>query len=330
MKQTLILIFFVFSFAEILSAQENQDTIRPSKTDTILNSNIKTDSSHHIDSATGKKEQAVLSKDSVFKRKTTNSLWLFDSGDFFTRENLFKQLLFHNPYFDFHSAPLKALSEKKESLSKEVLFYVMIIFLLVFGSLKNLFPRYFSDLFRHFFRTSLKQRQIREQLMQAPLPSSLFNGFFVVTLALYIDFLLQHYHLMPFESFWLMFLYCCAGISIIYLVKFGGLKIAGWLFNMKRATDSYIFIVFIINKMIGIFLLPFLVLLAFTRGNIYMAVVTLSWCVIAFLLLYRFVLSYRTIRKEVKFNLFHFLLYLIAFEAAPLLLIYKVVLFFFR
>ena len=44
-----------------------------------------------------------------------------------------------------------------------------------------------------------------------------------------------------------------ARLAVIYLVKFVGLKIIGWLFNMRHAADSYIFIVFIINKVIGIF-----------------------------------------------------------------------------
>jgi hypothetical protein len=70
-------------------------------------------------------------------------------------------------------------------------------------------------------------------------------------------------------------------------------------------------------------------LLAFTNNPVYTIAMVVSWCGIGALLLYRFVLGYTAIRNEVKFNLFHFFLYLCAFELAPLLLIYKVLLFVF-
>jgi hypothetical protein len=98
---------------------------------------------------------------------------------------------------------------------------------------------------------------------------------------------------------------------------------------MGEAANSYIFIVFIVNKMIGILLLPFLIILAFTTGNLYTVGITLSWCLIAGLIVYRFILTYSAIRNQVKVNPFHFFLYLLAFEVAPLLLVYKGLLFYF-
>ncbi len=53
-------------------------------------------------------------------------------------------------------------------------------------------------------------------------------------------------------------------LAAIYLVKFVVLKFIGWVFSISRATDIYIFIVFLVNKMLGIFLLPFLILITFS------------------------------------------------------------------
>jgi hypothetical protein len=114
------------------------------------------------------------------------------------------------------------------------------------------------------------------------------------------------------------------------MVKFLGLKFSGWLFNMREAAESYIFVVFMTNKMVGIVLLPFLVLLAFGQGAVYSIGLTLSWCVVACVYIYRFILTYTSIRNQVKLNPFHFFLYLLAFEIAPLLLVYKGLLLFLR
>lgn len=242
---------------------------------------------------------------------------------------LTQRILAHHPYFGFQSKKeyLKA-DIRRVVRGKDLLFYALIFLFLVYALLKTAFPKYFNDLYRLFFRTTLKQRQVSEQLIQTPLPSLFLNGFFVLSSAMYACFLLRHYNLDPTGNFWLLFLYCCAGLAGIYFVKFIGLKVSGWVFNMPEAADSYIFIVFIINKMLGILLLPFLVLLAFTTGDIYTASFTLSLVLLIGLVGYRFVLTYATVRNQVSINPFHFFLYLCAFEIAPLLLIYKALLVF--
>jgi hypothetical protein len=262
--------------------------------------------------------------DSVTRRPKVEELWRMDSSRPFP-----EQVGANHPYFGFGSKPLVNRSDRKVYEGKELLFYALIALLLVFALLRNTFGKYFNDLFRLFFRTTLKQRQIRDQLMQTPLPSLLFNAFFIISAGLYADFLLLHFGLIGKSDFWLYFIYCCLGLSAIYFVKFMGLKVLGWLFNMKEGANSYIFVVFIMNKVIGIFLLPFVIMLAFMQGPSYSIALVLSWAGVGALLIYRFILTYAAVRNQVKFNPFHFFLYLCAFEIAPLLLIYKLLLVFF-
>lgn len=276
---------------------------------------------------------SAIPADSVSRKPVVKDTgWAFIPGQSINDPGMTQQIMAHHPYFGFASS----LSERppagiiKNFTGKDLLFYLLILLLIIFGFLKLLFPKYFSDLFRLFFRTTLKQRQIREQLVQTPLPSLLLNGFFVISTGLYLSFMLDYFHLNTIGNFWLLALYTCAGLSFVYFIKFAGLKISGWLFSMEEAADSYIFIVFVVNKMLGIFLLPFLVIIAFTTGNIYSAGITLSWCLVAGMMVYRFILTYAAVRNQVKVNPFHFFLYLCAFEIAPLLLIYKGLLLFFR
>jgi hypothetical protein len=188
---------------------------------------------------------------------------------------------------------------------------------------RNHFSRYATDLFSLFFRTTIKQRQIKEQLLQAPLPSLLLNILFFITGALFINLLLAYYGLGRSFNFWLLFVYAVAGLVAIYLIKFITLKLCGWLFRMSDVTDSYTFIVFTTNKIIGIALLPFVILLAFTSGPFQQGVLTLSIVLVVALFLYRFYLSFATIERQLKISFFHFLLYLIGLEIVPLLLINK-------
>jgi len=298
------------------------------QTDTTIYGILPTDSIAAPDSALIRDSLLAIQMADSFSRQPVvkDTGWTVDPG-----MPLYRQVMEHHPYFGFAGKPLsKETGNLKQFEGKELLFYFLLFLLLVFAFFRLAFPKYFSDLFRLFFRTTLKQRQIREQLMQTPLPSLLLNGFFVVAGGLYIDFMLLHFRLIEKPDFWLFFLYGAAGLSVTYFVKFIGLKILGWIFNLQEAADSYIFIVFIINKVIGVFLLPFLIMLAFMQGNGYLAALVISWTGIGILLLYRFILTYSAVRNQVKFNPFHFFLYLCAFEIAPLLLIYKLLLVFFR
>jgi hypothetical protein len=166
--------------------------------------------------------------------------------------------------------------------------------------------------------------------MEAPLPSLLFNLIFINSGALFLNLLFQHFKLGGAYNFWLLFLYTIVGLTAMYFIKFLSLKICGWLFRLSEATDAYTFIVFTTNKILGIALLPFIVLLSFTNGLLYQVSFTISLIVVAVLFTYRFFLSYGAIHKQVRINFFHFLLYLLAFEFAPLLLINKALLDFLR
>ena len=310
-KRIFLFLFLQVLIGNVVNAQVTGDTMIVPQRDTL----IVRDSAAIRDS--------ILMADSFSTKPFRPQTWEINPGIPYTLKNINSSVLQRHPYFGFKSEPITFHSDIKQFRGKEILFYVLIILLLIYAFVRQSFPKYFNDLFRLFFRTTIKQRQISEQLMQTPLPSLVLNAFFVITGGIYINFLLQHYRVTPVSNLWLLFLYCAVFLSAIYFVKFIALKLSGWLFDMQEAANSYIFVVFVVNKIIGIFLLPFLVMLAFMKGSAYSAALVLSWVGIGALLLYRLVLTYAAVRNQVKVNPFHFFLYLCAFEIAPLLLIYK-------
>lgn len=209
---------------------------------------------------------------------------------------------------------------------KEIFFYVLVCLLLFLGILRNVFPKYFADLFRIFFRRTLKQRQLYEQLIQAPLPSLLLNLFFLITGGIYISFLLNYYHLEKVDNFWVQALYATGVLFGIYAGKYAMLKFSGWLFQLPGPADDYSFIVFMINKMVGIFLLPCLILILLAGPSLAQFAFYISLLGLSLMGLYRILLTFQLARNRVKVNLFHFLLYILGFEIIPLVLIYKLLL----
>jgi len=239
--------------------------------------------------------------------------YAFSSDSFLYRKRLF---------YSFTNPVRYTISEKTWE-GRDMIFYSVIALLLFFALIKNSFSRYLSDLFSSYFRTTVRQRQVKEQLLQSPLPSLLFNVFFVISGAVFLALLFRHFHMADQLPFWMLVVYCLAGLGAVYGIKFLVLKFFGWVFQQPEITDSYIFVVFSTNKIIGISLLPFIILMAFTSGPLNAAAVTISVVLIVGLFLYRFFLSYISIQRTASINLFHFALYLAAFEVLPLLLINK-------
>jgi hypothetical protein len=237
-----------------------------------------------------------------------------------------QKLLAANPNYRFGAPPVSLVIENRRTIHHEGIFYFILSLVLYLALMRFFFPKYMSTMFTLFFRATMRQQQLREQMLQSPLPALLLNIFFVIITGAWLAFMAGRIGFFPDASlltrFWLGVLI----VSTIYLGKFLVLKTFGWISGISQVTNTYIFIVFLTNKMIGIFLLSFLILIAFPDPQIMPGVTILSYIMIAVMILYRFVISFRPVRAEIKLNRLHFFLYLCAFEIAPLLLIYRVLL----
>jgi Domain of unknown function (DUF4271) len=237
---------------------------------------------------------------------------------------LYNEVLQKNVYFNFFTKSKKQAIQLKRSAAKEDVFYLLSGLLLFFGLLKMVFEKYFQNLFKILFRVSLKQKQLREQLSQTPLPSLLMNVFFILVASLFCVFILRNNNFFAQISFWYLFGYSVIILTLVYAGKFLILKLTGWAFGLSAATDTYIFIVFMVNKFLSISLLPLLILIAFANASTTAVWITVAYVFIFICFMYRYISSYSPIRHEIKVNQLHFFLYLCAIELAPLLLIYKV------
>ena len=217
------------------------------------------------------------------------------------------------------------VSKKNES---PVYFYVIAGLLLFLGIMKTLYSRYFNTLFRVFFNTSLRQNQLTDQLEQAKIPSLLFNIFFVLSAGLYLYLLVGYYgattnrDVSPWQ-------WCIpAAVACCYFVKYLTLRFTGWITNYKAEAGTYIFIVFLLNKVIGILLLPFIIILLFGSASLASYAVFISIIMLSLILLLRFFRSWSLLQNRLKVTRFHFFLYIISLEILPIALIYKAVMLF--
>jgi hypothetical protein len=205
---------------------------------------------------------------------------------------------------------------------KDLLFYLIIGVLLLYGLINNLYPQYYLKLFSQFTQSSIREVQNREQLVQNRFASLITNIGFVLSFSLMATLLIYNNHLLPI-SLWLALLYICIFFTLLYAGKFISLKVMGYVFNAGELVNTYIFVVFMINKVLGILLIPFVLMLAFSKPIYYPIAIGVGAILTILLFLYRYLFTLTSVRNKLHISSFHFFLYLCAFEILPLLILYK-------
>lgn len=237
-------------------------------------------------------------------------------------DTLFRRIL-NIKYLAMNNKPVYMISSYWERESTDYLFYLLSGLVLFLAFIKATFPKYFQHVFKMLFQTSFRQKQTREQLAQNLLPSLLMNLLFVLVVGSFIAVVVTQKKLTGL-SFWELWLYSVVGLMALYCLKFLFLRFTGWVFRVKEASETYISIVFLVNKLLGVILLPMLWLVSFSDGELNVVGLTVSLCIVGFLILYRYILSLASVRDMLRVSAFHFFIYLCGVEILPIIIIYKV------
>ena len=204
-------------------------------------------------------------------------------------------------------------------------FYLLLFLCLMLGIIRYMDTRYFINLWRAFWNPTLSNRQLKEQLQGSGLPNFLMNFFFTFAGGAYIYYVVRfftphHSGVIPPS---LLIIMLIAGTGLIYLAKYAAVRFSGWAFRVSGITEHYLFNVFLINKVLGITLIPFIIILAFADHEWARQVVIISFIISGALLLNRYIRSWEVFGSFFQYSKFHFFMYLCASELLPLAVLMK-------
>ncbi len=235
------------------------------------------------------------------------------------------QKYYSHPYLPFSKTAFFQYAPERTPVNRDAIFYILVVLVALLAVIRLAFPKYLKNLFLLILQTSVRQKQTREQLLQNNLASVMLNILFFVSGGIYIALFIQ-YKAWVALPFYQLILYSSSILFIIYIGKYLFLLFSGWVFNASEATSSYTFIVFLVNKVLGIVIIPFLLVLTYSPAPFVQIAITISTGAAFVLFLYRYLISFGIIRLNLKVSALHFFLYLCAVEVLPLLLIYKLLL----
>ncbi len=142
-------------------------------------------------------------------------------------DKIINRVFSQNKFVNLSSSSGNFINKEKGIKNKDVLFYILTTTLLMLGIFKMFYSRYFYNIFRVFFNTSLRQNQLTDMLLQAKLPSLIFNIFFMISGGIYIWSLLNYYHLFKSGDNIVILTICILALGLVYLRKFFSLIFIG-------------------------------------------------------------------------------------------------------
>ncbi len=237
--------------------------------------------------------------------------------------SVINRLLLSNKFMNVKEPAVFLVAEKRQMKGREFIFYTLCSIVFVLGLFKTFYRAYFNNLFRVFFNTSIRQTQLTDQLLQAKLPSFILNIFFAITTGFYVWLLFKNYHPPRFINSQLLLPVCILATGILYIVKYSILKFIGWMSGMQLAADNYIFVIFLVNKIIGIILVPFIIILSFAAHPWMNNTTIFSLLVLGLFFLSRYFKTYGILENKLPLEPLHFVIYITALEIVPLFIIYK-------
>ena len=254
-------------------------------------------------------------------KRASDSLLMLQKKKAIRDTTSYRKFMTH-PFLPMQTKPSFRINELHITTNFDGQFYLIIGMLFFLAFIKVTFPKYFSNVFVLIFQSPIRQKQTREQLQQNNLASLFSNILFIGNASIFVS-------LLAVKNAWVdISLYACIayaalGFTGLYLFKFLFLWFSGWLFAQREAIGNYSFIVFLTNKVMGVFLIPAILLLTFSPAAVQDFAYNGALIVIIVLFVYRYLVSFSIIRASLKVSAFHFFLYLCTCEVLPMLVLYK-------
>ncbi len=201
---------------------------------------------------------------------------------------------------------------------------LLLLSLVLFASVKKSFPKYLKHLMQSVINYSTASRLYQEK------NNSLFSAAMRLEVVFYLAFSVFIYQAatqfnisLPYHNIYI-YLICLGVVLGYFMFKYIAYRFVGAVIEGSQETNEYLFNLSNFNRISGLFILPFVTLIAFNPFK------RVDFVIIAgaiILILFYILLIRRGIGILLKkqFSIYYLFLYLCTLEFLPLLLIYKIV-----
>jgi hypothetical protein len=201
-----------------------------------------------------------------------------------------------------------------------------VVLMLLLAILLTLYRKLFARSYSSFFNDNLMFLFYREQEGRIGNPIWLLFLILPINLGLFAYMLCNHYKIEFAPTAWIQLGICLVLVLIAIGLKILVLGLMANLFSIEKEIKRYIFLILVFGVVLGVFLSPFNILLAYAPETLHEPLVYATTVLIGLTYLFRGLRALLLANKFIVSHLFHFLLYICTVEALPLLLFVKAIL----
>lgn len=220
------------------------------------------------------------------------------------------------------SANDKVIVRKRNDEWKSWMFYLLLGLTVLLVFLRVNYAREFSEVFQIFKPIGINQQIFRDNFGIIKLGTFLLSLNSTIVIGVYFFLIAHHYNFFPPFS-WLLLVSIIIA-SVLLIIRFVIMKIAGSLFPFKKEINFYQFNEVQLNRLIGILLLPFLITITFSPNQIGRLAIGLSFVMVIAIVLFRYLRGFSIGNDYFAKHKFHFIVYICTLEIAPLVIFVKV------
>ena len=212
---------------------------------------------------------------------------------------------------------------KRDVISNDWLLGLFIFISLLFLWVKIFYNKYFNLLLGSLLSYQISLKLFREKSIMTRRVSFVLNFIYSIVLAVFILRILEFYgiKIFKFNTFETLLLLINL-IIIISVIRIFILNLVGIVFNSAQIFNEYIHNNYVINKNLGLFLFPLLIMQVYINEKIKIIFIITGILLIIISYIIRLYRGFQIIIKKDIF-LFYLILYLCTLEILPVLLGYK-------
>lgn len=235
---------------------------------------------------------------------------------------------FHQPYWsssiDSFTTQTGLLQPLQKRDNRLWIACVLIGALMIIGFVRVTFTRYLRTLLQSALTLKLARQLYEEQELTMPFSAFALNINFLLTISLLSYLLLKDYtsFSLPFSPF-VNYAVILGIVTALYLLRYLSLKVFYFLFPHVEEVNFYNFHFFLLNKIAGLAVVPFLFLFSFS-GEFAIEIAKYSLFIIGIVLgLTHYIRGFQISAAYWRNDVFHFFLYICTLEIAPSVVLYK-------
>lgn len=241
-------------------------------------------------------------------------------------ETMTQELIQHHPLVQVKVVPAQGDGKIRPSKNQSGPFFGALALLFIFAGVRVVFERHVNNLVKIFTQFSISKRQLKDQLENDSRASVVLKVLYFISTGYLLFALLHRYTFLFHHRSVVVSVMLCTGLmGGLFVLKSILIHTLAWVFQQKEAASLYQFNSSLTQEFAALLLFPLCILLLLSSSSIYQTLLILATVVFAVMLIYKYIRISGILKKMLRVDIIHFLLYLCAFEIIPILTLARLV-----